>query len=136
MDGTANLRTQDMIADRGGTVTPVAEIVRAFWRQKMLLVSVIVLVTALSAFAAYQIPPRYTATARILVSTESASSLQDNNVTNAARTLIGGATDRAAVYSEIEVMRSDRLLEKLIESLSLEKDAEFNPALQPGMFHR
>lgn len=101
----------------------MAETLRAFWRHKFLLLTIILLVTGLSAYAAYQIPPRYAATARILINPGASAESGSEGVT-------GG---RVSIYSEIEVMKSDRLIEQVIAKLNLANDSEFNPALQPGM---
>lgn len=113
---------------------PVAETFRAFWRHKYLLVTIVTLITALTIFAAYQIPPKYTASARILINAETRPSPASFGAADARSMISGGAGGRVSIYSEIEVMRSDRLIEKVVAALNLEKDPEFNPALQPGMF--
>ncbi|CAN0403926.1 unnamed protein product, partial [Discosporangium mesarthrocarpum] len=112
----------------------VAETLRAFWRHKYLLVTIVALITALTVFAAYQIPPRYTSSARILINTDTQPGAQPLGVSDARSLLSGGVGSRVSIYSEIEVMRSDRLIEKVVTALQLAKDPEFNPALQPGMF--
>jgi succinoglycan biosynthesis transport protein ExoP len=133
MDGSAHISPNDAPGDRFAGPAPVAELLRTFWRQKFLLVAIVVLVTGLSAFTAFQIQPRYSATARVLV-TPVESDQTPGDGSSAARALLGGGgSDRAAIYSEIEVMQSDRLLEKVVERLGLDKDPEFNPVLQPGM---
>lgn len=134
MDGTAKTSAIEFSGVRASDAPPVAETLRAFWRHKFLLMTIVVLVTSLAAYAAYQIPPRYAATARVVINPESITEAGANGV-NAARALLpGGAGSRMSIYSEIEVMKSDRLIEKVIVSEKLAADAEFNPALQPGMF--
>jgi polysaccharide biosynthesis transport protein len=134
MDGTAKTNTIEFSGARTADAPPVAETLRAFWRHKFLLMTIVVVVTSLAAYAAYQIPPRYTATARILINPQSATETGANTA-NAARALFSGATgSRMSIYSEIEVMKSDQLIEKMIVTENLAADPEFNPALQPGMF--
>lgn len=134
MDGTARTNSIEFGGTRVSEAPPVAETLRAFWRHKFLLFTIVVLVTSLSAFAAYQIPPRYAATARILINPETVSEGGAGGINTARALLAGSQGGRISIYSEIEVMRSDRLIEKVIAALNLAGDTEFNPALQPGMF--
>tara|TARA_R110000868_G_scaffold4155_20_gene25460 strand:- start:21826 stop:24042 length:2217 start_codon:yes stop_codon:yes gene_type:complete len=134
MDGTAKANTIDFSGPRVSDAPPVAETLRAFWRHKFLMLTIVVLVTGLAAITAYQLPPRYTATARILINPEATADSAAGGASAARALLSGGAGGRVSIYSEIEVMRSDRLLEKVITTLNLADDIEFNPALQPGMF--
>jgi polysaccharide biosynthesis transport protein len=134
MDGTARTNAIEFSGVRVSEAPPVAETFRAFWRHKFLLFTIMVLVTSLAAFAAYQIPPRYAATARILINPGTTSDGGAGGISAARALLSGSQGGRMSIYSEIEVMRSDRLVEKVITALNLADDAEFNPALQPGMF--
>lgn len=133
MDGMARINPLEGMADRFPAANPVAELMRTFWRQKYLLAGIVVLITGLSTFAAFQVQPLYTATARILVTPEAEGGARTDQA-SAARSLMSGSLgDRAAIYSEIEVMQSDRLLAKVVERLGLSEDPEFNPALQSGV---
>lgn len=134
MDGTAKTSTVEFAGSRPAEAPPVAETFRAFWRHKFLLLTIIAVVTGISAYAAYQIPPRYAATARIIINPTPTADAATGNAGAARALLSGSAGDRVSIYSEIEVMKSDRLIEKVIQTLNLAQDAEFNPALQPGMF--
>lgn len=134
MDGTANTNTIEFTGNRAAETPPVAETIRAFWRHKFLFLTIVAVITGVAIYAAYQIPPRYSATARIIINPGPVNNAAASNVSAARALLSGGAGDRVSVYSEIEVMKSDRLIEKVISALNLAEDAEFNPALQPGMF--
>lgn len=128
------MNTIEFSGERMAAQPPVAETLRAFWRHKYLLVTIVTLITGLTIFAAYQIPPRYTSSARILINTDSRPITDSLGVSEARSLLSGASGGRVSIYSEIEVMRSDRLIEKVVTALNLDKDAEFNPGLQPGMF--
>ena len=128
------MNTIEFSGERRAAQPPVAETLRAFWRHKYLLVMIVTLITGLTIFAAYQIPPRYKSSARILINTDTRLTTDSLGVSKARSLLSGGAGGRVSIYSEIEVMRSDRLIEKVVVALNLDKDAEFNPGLQPGMF--
>lgn len=134
MDGTAQLNPTVNASDRFQAPAPVAEMARTFWRHKFLLVGIVSLITGLSAFAAFQIQPRYTAVARVLLNPAAEGGVPDERGQSAVRSVLAGSgADRAALFSEIEVMQSDRLLDKVVERLTLETDPEFNPVLQPGL---
>lgn len=133
MDGTANIEMNGAVQPRLSEATPVAEVLRTFWRQKYLFAGIVFLVTGLAAFTAFQIAPKYTSTARILVTPDVPTPTSSSGrAALALKNAFSG--ERVSVYSEIEVMRSDRLIEKVIADLKLAEDPEFNPALQPGMF--
>ena len=134
MDGTAKMNTFEFSGERAAAPPPVAETLRAFWRHKYLLVAIVTFVTGLTIFAAYQIPPRYTSSARILINSETRPGNEALGMTDPRSLMSGASGGRVSIYSEIEVMRSDRLIEKVVSALNLAQDAEFNPALQPGMF--
>ncbi len=111
----------------------MAEVLRSFWRQKFLFAGIVLSVVGFATFAAFQIAPKYTSTARILVTPEiPAPGADAGSAAVALKNVFSG--ERVSLYSEIEVMRSDRLIEKVINELQLAADPEFNPGLQPGMF--
>lgn len=125
--------TAAVVPDNGG----IAELTRVFWRRKMLLLGTITLVTALSVFTAFQITPRYTASARMMVHPEK----QMGGMSGlSALGGMGGSVQgllqsvRSQIYGEIEVLRSHRLIEKVVLKLGLTNDPEFNKALQSGIF--
>lgn len=128
------MNTIEFSGERPPAQPPVAETLRAFWRHKYLLITIVAVITGLTIFAAYQIPPRYTSSARILINTDSRPSTDSINLNDARSLLSGSSGGRVSIYSEIEVMRSDRLIEKVVNALNLADDSEFNPALQSGMF--
>lgn len=134
MDGTAKMNTIEFSGERMATQPPVAETLRAFWRHKYLLVTIVAVITGLTIFAAYQLPPRYTSSARILINSDTRPTNGSIGIGDAQSLLEKASGGRLSIYSEIEVMRSDRLIEKVVVALNLAEDVEFNPALQPGMF--
>ena len=86
------------------------EFFNLFWRRKMLLIGTVVLVTGFSVMVAFQITPRYTANARLMIGKQ--------NVTPAGMGTINrmlGNDLRSHIYGEIEVMRSDRLIERAVD---------------------
>lgn len=113
----------------------IAELVRIFWRRKMLLFGTMMLVTGLAAFTAFQITPRYTAATRMMVHPEkqmAGLSALGGLGALGGQGLLQGA--RSQIYGEIEVLRSHRLIKKAVLQLGLTRDPEFNKALQSGVF--
>ena len=116
--------------------TPVAQqtpadVVLLFWRRKALLIGTVILVTGFSLLAAFQITPRYTSTARIMIGNASAPPAAAGMLSQA----LGGG-NRTDLYGEIEVMKSDRLIEQMVDKLDIMRDSEFNHELRDGWMHR
>lgn len=113
-------------AEGGGA----AEILRMFWRRKMMLLGTMALITGFAALTAFQITPRFTSSARLMVHTENPMSAirgLEFNPQSLVRNL------RSAMFGEIEVMRSHRLSEKAVIQLGLMDDPEFNKSLRSGV---
>jgi polysaccharide biosynthesis transport protein len=83
----------------------------------VLLVFVAVLVLTLQA------TPKYTAIAKVMLDT------RKEQVTNIEAVLSGMPLDSSAVDTEVEVIKSRQLAERVVKALNLEKDPEFNPLL-------
>jgi len=83
----------------------------------VLLVFVAVLVLTLQA------TPKYTAVAKVMLDT------RKEQVTNIEAVLSGMPLDSSAVDTEVEVIKSRQLAERVVKALNLEKDPEFNPQL-------
>lgn len=87
-----------------------------------LLVFVVVLVVTLQA------TPLYTATASVMIDNRT------EQVVDSQAVLSGLPADSAMVDTEVEVLRSRQLAERVVEALNLEEDPEFNSALRtPGL---
>lgn len=82
--------------------------------------------TILAGYYAYSVAvPSYTATS--VVTLES----RQEQVVDLTSVMTGLAGDQATVNTEIEVIRSRGLVEKLVDQMALIKDPEFNPNLRP-----
>ncbi|MDX2236165.1 MAG: AAA family ATPase [Hyphomonadaceae bacterium] len=84
----------------------------------------VVLAAAAAAYFLMQ-PPRYTATALVLINP------QAERVLSADQALVEGSPTSAVVDSELEVMRSPALAQRLVQHLKLAEDPRWNPALRP-----
>lgn len=94
------------------------------WRKKFLLIGTVILVTLFSALAAYQITPKYSATVRLMV-----GGTQSQGAGALSQVLSGRGGLQSQIYGELEIMQSDRLLEKAVTQLDLLNDPEFNRSL-------
>jgi succinoglycan biosynthesis transport protein ExoP len=70
-----------------------------------------------------QATPKYTAIANVMLDT------RKEKVTNAEAVLSGLPADSASVDTEVEVLKSRQLAERVVKALNLEQDAEFNRKL-------
>lgn len=96
------------------------------WRRKGLILSTVILTTLAAVLLVFQVTPRYTAEARILFGTRAAKVVDIERVLGALR------SDRATISSEVEVLSSRSLAEKVVDRLGLVDRPEFNRHLRPS----
>ncbi len=114
----------------GGGSSGIGDLIGVFWRRKMLMIGTVAFVTGLSALIAFQIPPEYTASARLMIHPIKPETALAHLDGTAARLL---RDNRSALYGEVEVMKADRLIEKTVARRGLDDDQEFNSSLRSGM---
>jgi capsular exopolysaccharide synthesis family protein len=100
-------------------------ILRVLWRRKAIIAGTVLVLTILSVIVLYQLTPRYAATARVLLDS------RDREIVNLHSADSRAPGDAEAITSEIEIIKSQRLAEKVIRELELYDDPEFNKKLQP-----
>ena len=106
----------------------IAEIIRALRRRRWALAGCVLLITSLVLLVTFQLTPLYTASAEVLIDP------RDRNVADLDSVLSGLSPDASTIESQIQVIRSRSLALRTIETLGLESDPEFNPALrEPGV---
>ncbi len=114
-----NASAEDDVIDLGA-------ILRTMWRQRLWILVSVALFTALGAFYAYKIAvPKYRATSVVLLDTA-----QDQLIDLGAVLPSLGA-ESEAINTEVEVLKSRRLLERVVNAADLTQDPEFNGALRP-----
>lgn len=117
-------------------VTPAAaddeidlgQLLRTIWRGKLWIVLAAVLGVLVGGYYAFQMAvPMYTTTTSVVQQTDQAP------VVDFSAGLSGGASggSQSAINTEIEILRSRSLLEKLVAELDLTQDPEFNSELKP-----
>ena len=99
---------------------------RALWRGKFWILLVTLITTFAGVYYATQIAvPKYTAKSSVALESREAQVVDLETVVS------GLSGDQATINTEIEVLRSLGLIEKLVLQLDLVSDPEFNSALRP-----
>ncbi len=121
-------------APPGGKHSPelsVGQILLKFWHRKGLILTTVLVCMAATAAILYQITPRYTAEAFIMIEG------QRETVVNVEAVVAGLSGDTETIESEIEVIKSRPLVETTIKSLFLDQNAEYNKSLaKKGFFKK
>lgn len=108
-----------------GEEIEIAELLRTLWRRRWIIIGTVLLLTGIASIAVFQITPRYTATTRVMIDT------REQNVIDIESVLSGGTADAPAIESEVAVLTSRVLAQRVVDALDLQRDPEFNPALRP-----
>ena len=103
----------------------LTELLRKIRRRKGVIFGTVILLTALAGIIVFQLTPRYTAETLVMIGA------RESKIVDLEAVLAGLSTDAESVQSEIEVMRSRGLAEKVIKHLGLDREPEFNEALRP-----
>ncbi|MFN0191991.1 MAG: polysaccharide biosynthesis tyrosine autokinase [Aestuariivirga sp.] len=104
----------------------LAQLLQIYHRRKRLLFSLIVLIMLLAALVIFLIPQKYTAESSVLIDP------RRQQVVNIDSVMSDLLTDAPTIESEIEVIRSRDLANRLINKLRLDLVAELNPAAGRG----
>ncbi|MBA84266.1 MAG: chain-length determining protein [Rhodobacteraceae bacterium] len=95
------------------------------WQGKWLIAACIVLATLIGGYYAFQVAvPRYAATSNL------ALQMRSQLVREVDSAVAAIPPDFSAMYTELEVITSRRIMEQVVRKLDLTKDPEFNPALR------
>jgi uncharacterized protein involved in exopolysaccharide biosynthesis len=106
------------------------ELARTLWRGRLWILLATVLTVLVGGYYAYGVAtPMYTANAVVALENRQAQFVDLQNV------MSGLSGDQATINTEIEVLRSRGLAEKLVRRMNLTEDPEFNPTLrEPSAF--
>ncbi|HEY8618274.1 polysaccharide biosynthesis tyrosine autokinase [Phenylobacterium sp.] len=96
----------------------------AFRRRLRLFGAVLLAVLLACVLLTQTATPMYTATANVMLDT------RQERVTNVEEVLSGLPADSSVVDTEVEVLRSRQLAERVVRSLELDTDPEFNSAIR------
>jgi exopolysaccharide transport family protein len=107
----------------------LAQLIATFRRRSRAFAVVAAIILAAVVLFTLQQTPRYTATANVMIDT------RKHAVTNIEEVLSGLPSDSGVVDSEVEILRSRSLAERVVADLHLDRDPEFNSALRaPNVF--
>ena len=99
---------------------------RTLWRGKIWIILATIIAILIGGYYAYSIAtPLYTTRAVVMLEN------RQEQVVDIESVMTGLSGDQATVNTEVEVIRSRGLLEKLVLKLDLLNDPEFNTELQP-----
>ncbi len=106
-------------------VFDLGEFLRLLGRRKVPIIAFVIACSVIAIAILQAVTPIYTGTAEVLIQ------IRQHNITDIKAVFTDELTDKAAVSSEIEVLRSRGLAEQVADQLKIIQDPEFNPALQP-----
>ncbi len=102
-----------------------AWVLQTLKRRKWFVVLPTLAATVLAAFLLLLVASRYSATTEVMIDTA------QQQVVNIQAVLTDALPDQEAVDSQVEVLRSRGVAEKVIAALGLDGDPEFNELLKP-----
>jgi hypothetical protein len=97
------------------------DLLRILRTRKHVIIGAAAAVVALTAIALFQMTPRYTATALVMLDQ------RENRLADVQAVLSGLPTDPASIENQVQIL----LLSRVADKLSLQSDPEFNPLLLP-----
>src|ERR1700755_2608732 len=103
---------------------PVKRIIRAVRRRLSLLIAVFLLTFAAVAVYTFQLTPKYSSSASVIINTRS------QKLVDVGAILSGLPADTAMVDTEVEILKSRLLIAKVVNRLDLVSDPEFNAAIR------
>lgn len=112
-------------AGEGVADIDLREMIRKIWRRKGTLVGVTVIGTLIATLILFQLTPKYTSMATVMIDP------RESQVLDIQAVLSGMPADQETIESEIEVLMSRRLAERVIQKLALYRSPEFNARLRP-----
>ena len=101
------------------------QLISTFRRRSRLFGAVAVVIFAGVLIVTFQQTPRYTATANVMIDT------RKHEVSNIQDVLSGLSADSSVVDTEVEILKSRSLAERVVVDQKLDLDPEFNGALNP-----
>src|SRR5690554_1106622 len=111
--------------DQGDSID-ISTVLRFLRRRRAVIISVTILITALVALIVHQLTPQYRAQAVLMIDSRQA------NVTNVEAVLSGLSTESAAITSELDILRSPPLMQRVVDRLNLYDHPLFNQAPKPS----
>lgn len=108
-----------------GFESELAETLRTLWRQRLIIAGTVAIVAAAVVSYCYRVTPRFTSQLQIVFEHRSGP------LFDFQAAVAGQPQDESSILTEIEVLKSRVLAERVIDRLRLDRDPEFNPMLRP-----
>ncbi|MEM1149377.1 MAG: polysaccharide biosynthesis tyrosine autokinase [Pseudomonadota bacterium] len=128
VEAAGHLRPAPLEAVDEGDVIDLRRLFGTVWRRKSTIIFTTLLCLATAFVILQQMTERYTASAQVMLNT------RETNVVDVESVISGLPADSKLVEGEIAIINSNQLLARVVEKLRLDRDREFNPALQPISF--
>lgn len=111
-----------------GDVIDIRQIIAVLRRRKHIIFGCMALITTFATIAVFQLTPRYTAEASVMLNT------RKNQVMDFQSVLAGLPSDSTAIRSEVEILKSLAVARKVADKLDIYGLPEFNPGLKKASF--
>jgi len=102
------------------------ELLRKINRRRTAILGIFILVVAAAVLYLYQATPRYTAQTQLTLD------VRKSQVVDVEQIMSGISPESAVISTEMDVIKSSRLLARVVDELELDRVPEFNPALREG----
>lgn len=117
------------LGEAGDQGIELIEILHILRRRRKMIFACMAVVTAISAAIVFQITPRYTAEASVMLEP------RKTQVVDLQSVLSGLPVDSAVIRSEVEVLKSSTITEQVVRKLNLTAVPEYNARLRhPSVF--
>lgn len=123
-DSTMQAKFPDQSPSQEADEFDLQAILRVLSRRRWAIISVSLTVLVLSVLTAFQLVPRYTAEAVLMLD------IRKSQVVNIEAVMSGLSPEAAAIRSEVDVLSSRTIAAQVVDRLKLATDPEFNPALR------
>ena len=111
---------------RGGPENELREWLRLFNRRKTMIIGVGLLAVALTALVVAQMTPLYRASARVMLDTRKFKAVSTEQALSGFDTMNVGA-----MQTELEIIKSEDLLGRVVDKLGLAANPDFNGTRKP-----
>ena len=123
---TRSSKLWNLFRDNAEQAPEQVEILNVLRRRWRIILACICIITAISAAVALQITPRYTAESSVVLDT------RKTQVVDLEAVVSRLPAETAVIRSEVEVLRSPTIAEKVAKKFDLTSIPEFNPRLRPA----
>lgn len=125
VSSSSNASIRDRVSTLETDEIDLGALMHTLWRGKWWIVFATVLAILAGGYYAFAVAvPTYTAGSVVMLEN------RQENVANLESVMSGLSGDQATINTEVEVIRSRGLIEKLVKQLDLIADPEFNPTLR------